>query len=111
MKFSCEIEGIHLSIEAIKEEFKPTSMDIMGDDSYASELDESMGFFAIFLTSKKGDLELKHYLPGQILCEDPDEMQADIECILDEDGIMESLLEKWELIACDDSKSPPWSES
>jgi len=109
MKFSCEIEDIHLTIEAKKEKFSPTSMDPMpyGPDSY--QTDETSDFYAITLTSSKNDITLTHYLPGQVLSNEAEEMQADIEHILDEDGIIETLLEKWDLV--DSEQGPKWRDS
>lgn len=109
MKFSCEIEGLQLTIEAKKERFEPTTMDLNDYEKGHFILDEGMDFYALYLTSKKGDMELNHYLPAQLLSNDSEEQQSDIEYILDEDGIVEMIFEKWELV--DAESGPSWKEN
>jgi 2-hydroxy-3-keto-5-methylthiopentenyl-1-phosphate phosphatase len=109
MKFSCEIEDLHLTIEAIKEKFEPTVMDIKEHDKNHFIVDEGMDFYALYFTSKKADIELKHYLPAQLLSNDSEEQQSDIEYILDEDGIVDMIFEKWEILEA--KAGPSWKDN
>jgi len=69
-----------------------------------------VGFYEVIIVSKKldqsSDSELIHIAQGVLLPTEPDDLQEELECALDQDGFLEHILNHWEL---EDSKlGPVW---
>lgn len=83
---------------------------ILTDEDKELLKEGEIAFYSMSITSNKGEDSVDHFIPGVQLPTNKDEQMIDLELILLEDGLLDEILEHWEL-RLSTSLLPKWAIS
>lgn len=113
MRYELEADQWHFILELERTpNYRPDNKFIQTPPDDLKQLREgTMAFFSIVITSSKigaPEENLTHYACGLLLPLDPEELQEDLEIVLDDEGLLEHVLNHWELQ--ESTEGPSWRQ-
>lgn len=81
---------------------------ILTDEDKELLNDGTMAFYNLTITSSQNEESVDHFIPGVQLPIEEEEQAADLEYILLEDGLLDEILDHWELRERKE-KTPDWA--